>query len=216
LLQAKAYREITLSRRSIRKYKPDPVPREIIDELLDLARYSPTASNGQNVCYTVVTNRDLLDMVSRRLFGIGERVNKVFSLGPVQAVGTRFKDIGPIKTVDRYSRRWAYFMEQVSSGIDLIFHKAPALLLIYAPRGQNLARDNCLIAATNIANYAHSLGLGTCFIGVLTTAMLVDRSLYKRFQIPDGHKVHAALTLGYPAITHVYHVVRKPPAVKWL
>jgi nitroreductase len=216
LIQAKTYREIALTRRSIRNYRSEPVPREIIEEILDVARYSPTASNAQNVHYTVVANQDLLRKVSRRIFGVGEKIHKIFTLGPVQTASSMVKDIGPVKTLDRYSKRWSYFKEQVSAGLDLIFHKAPVILLLHTPKGQNLARDNCLIAATNIANYAHTLGLGTCFIGILTFAMRIDRSLYKQFQIPEGHTVHAALTLGYPAIRHVYHVVRKPPAVQWL
>lgn len=215
-IRAKAYREITLSRRSIRQYTPDPVPREIIEEILDVARYSPTASNAQNVHYTVVGNQDLLQRVSKRLFGIAEKINKVFTLGPVQAASARLKDLGPVKTLHRYSMTWEFYKEQVSGGRDLIFHNAPMLLLLHAPKGQNLSRDNCLIAATNIANYAHTLGLGTCFIGILTTAMQIDRSLYRLFRIPEGHKVHAALILGYPAITYKYHVVRRPPSVQWV
>jgi len=79
-----------------------------------------------------------------------------------------------------------------------------------------MASDNCLIAATNIANYAHALGLGTCFIGFLVWAMLLDRSLHERFRIPAGHRVHAALILGTPAIRYGFHAVRKPASVQWI
>jgi nitroreductase/NAD-dependent dihydropyrimidine dehydrogenase PreA subunit len=216
LVQARSYREIALSRRSVRQYTQEPVPREIVEEILDLARYSPTASNSQNVHYTVVADRALLEKVSRRLFRIGERINRVFTLGPVQAASARFKDVGPVKILERYSRRWVFYREQVAAGKDLIFHNAPMLLLLHTSGGQGLSRDNCLIAATNIANYAHCLGLGTCFIGILTTAMRLDRSLYGLFKIPRRHTVHAALTLGYPAVRYVRHVVRKPAAVEWV
>jgi nitroreductase len=216
LIRAKSFRETVLSRRSIRHYKSDPVPKDLIDELLDVARYSPTASNLQNVCYTIVTDRHTLDEVAKRLFGFGDSINKVFVSRPVQIASLWFKDTGPIRTLRRYSNRWSHFKEQVASGIDLVFHKAPILLLIHAPKGQNLAMDNCMIAAGTVANYAHALGLGTCFIGILTTAMRLDRSLYRRFQIPEGHRVYAALTLGYPAIAHPYHVVRKAAEVRWM
>ncbi len=215
-LQPRYYKEIALSRRSIRHYRSEPVPREVIEALLDVARYSPTASNAQNVHYTVVANRVLLDSVSRKLFGIGETINKVFTSAPVQAASERFKDVGPIRILARYSRRWQLYKEQVAAGRDLIFHNAPLLLLVHTPKGQSLSRDNCLIAATNIANYAHCLGLGTCFIGILVTAMRIDPSLSGIFRIPKGHTVHAALTIGYPAVSYMRHVVRKAAPVSWL
>jgi nitroreductase len=98
----------------------------------------------------------------------------------------------------------------------LVFHHAPVLVLLHAPRRNSLARDNCIIAASNMANHAHALGLGTCFIGILVTAMQVDRFLHRRFRIPETHRVYAALTLGYPDVQHTHHVVRKPPPVQRL
>jgi len=216
LLQAPAYREIVMSRRSVRRYKPDPVPREVVQQILDLARYSPTASNAQNVHFTVVSRRSLLDEVSGRLFTFGDRVYRFYTQGPVQRLRRLARGLEAVKSLDRYTENWPYYREQVEKGTDLLFHHAPVLLLLHAPKGQGLSRDNCLIAAANIDNYAHALGLGACFIGLLVTAMQMDRSLPKKFGIPPAHRVYAALTLGYPAFPHPYHPVRKGPAVQWL
>ena len=217
LLQPRAYREIALSRRSVRHYRQDPVPREVLEEILDMARYSPTASNMQNVHYTVVTDRALLEGVSRRIFGVADKINEVFSRKPVQLLSRRLlQNAGIVKTLERYARVWEFYKGQMLEGRDLLFHGAPVLFLIHAPKRQNMASDNCLIAATNIANYAHALGLGTCFIGFLVWAMLLDRSLHGRFRIPAGHRVHAALILGTPAIRYGFHAVRKPASVQWI
>ena len=35
------------SRRSIRTFRPEPVPRELIEKIIDCARLSPTARNAQ-------------------------------------------------------------------------------------------------------------------------------------------------------------------------
>ncbi|MCD6301871.1 MAG: nitroreductase family protein [Staphylothermus sp.] len=42
------------SRRSIRKFKPDPVPREVIEKILDTARFAPSARNSQPWRFIVV------------------------------------------------------------------------------------------------------------------------------------------------------------------
>jgi len=216
LLQPRAYREIVLSRRSVRHYSQEPVSREVLEEILDVARFSPTASNIQNVHYTAVTDRALLQEVSARIFGLGEKINRVFTRRPVRVLTRTLQNVGFVKTLERYARGWDFYREQVAAGRDLLFHGAPVLLVISAPSGQNLARDNCLIAATNIANYAHALGLGTCFIGLLVAAMQFDRTLYGRFRLPALRRVHAALTLGHPAIRHGNHVVRRPASVQVL
>lgn len=44
-------------RRSVREFKPDPVPREVLEGVLDAARYAPTASNRQDLGWIVVQDR---------------------------------------------------------------------------------------------------------------------------------------------------------------
>jgi len=216
LLDASAYSQIVRGRRSVRHYNPKPVPRKVIEEILDLARYSPTASNAQNVHYTVVTRRALLDEASKRIFSMGDRVYRVYSHPLLKTLNQRFPDWEAGKTLESYAKRWPTYRKQVEEGADLLFHHAPVVLLLHAPKGQGMAKDNCLIAATNIDNYAFSLGLGACYIGLLVTVMQVDRKLNRTFGIPHNHHVHAALALGYPAFRYTHHSVRKEPAVQWL
>jgi nitroreductase len=42
------------SRRSIRRYKPKDVPQNLVDELLDLARFAPSSMNGQPCSFIVI------------------------------------------------------------------------------------------------------------------------------------------------------------------
>ncbi len=216
LLQPKAYNEIVRSRRSIRHYKPGPLSQEILEKVLDLARFSPTASNAQNVQYTVITQKKLMNDASKRIFEFGERIYRIYTRGSIQGLNKLLKDQVTVKSLARYAQNWDYYQKQVAEGRDLLFHHAPALILIHAPRGQGFGRDNCLIAGLNIANYAHTLGLGSCFIGILVMAMQIDRSFNKKFKIPKTHRVYAALTIGYPAIQYTHHTVRKPFKVQWL
>ena len=56
--------EVVLGRRSIRGYKPDPVPKEVIEEVLELAVRSPSSMNTQPWHLYVVTG-DPLDKIRR-------------------------------------------------------------------------------------------------------------------------------------------------------
>lgn len=50
--------ELALKRRSVRKYKPDPVPPELIMEILDTTRMAPSWNNDQCWRFLVVTDRE--------------------------------------------------------------------------------------------------------------------------------------------------------------
>lgn len=52
--------DIIFSRRSIRKYKDTPVPREILETLLRAAMAAPSATNAQPWEFVVVTNPETL------------------------------------------------------------------------------------------------------------------------------------------------------------
>jgi nitroreductase len=49
------FEELIRTRRSIRGYRPDPVPREILEPILEAARLAPTAANRQPFQLVVVT-----------------------------------------------------------------------------------------------------------------------------------------------------------------
>ena len=53
-----------LTRRSIRKYKPDMLPREIIDRIIEAGTYAPTGKNQQSPIIIAVTNKELRDRMS--------------------------------------------------------------------------------------------------------------------------------------------------------
>lgn len=54
-----------LSRRSIRKYKAEPVPEEVKTELLKCAMSAPSASNRQPWQFVVINNRRILNEISK-------------------------------------------------------------------------------------------------------------------------------------------------------
>ena len=50
-----SYDDVILGRRSIRGYKPDPVPRALIEEIIALAMRSPSSMNTQPWNFYVIT-----------------------------------------------------------------------------------------------------------------------------------------------------------------
>jgi nitroreductase len=53
------------SRRSIRRYRPDPVPEEMVEQLLEAGRWAPSASNRQPWAFVVVRDEAIRQQVAR-------------------------------------------------------------------------------------------------------------------------------------------------------
>ena len=56
--------EAIFTRKSIREYKPQPVPDELVQELLEAAMQAPSAGNQQPWHFIVVTDRKQLDALA--------------------------------------------------------------------------------------------------------------------------------------------------------
>ncbi len=54
-----------ISRRSIKKYKSDPVPKELVDKIVEAGTYAATGRNLQSPIILAVTNKNLRDKLSR-------------------------------------------------------------------------------------------------------------------------------------------------------
>lgn len=63
--------ESMISRRSIRKYKADMVPKEIIDEIIMAGTYAASARGEQSAIIISVTNKELRDKLSKMNAAIG-------------------------------------------------------------------------------------------------------------------------------------------------
>ena len=57
--------ENMLTRRSIRKFKSDMVPREILEQIAKAGTYAPTGMNRQAPIIITVTNKELRDRLSK-------------------------------------------------------------------------------------------------------------------------------------------------------
>lgn len=57
--------EAILSRRSIRKYKPDPVAEDLIEDILKAGMNAPSAGNEQPWHFVVIDDRSVLTEISK-------------------------------------------------------------------------------------------------------------------------------------------------------
>jgi nitroreductase len=59
------FREVVLKRRMVRHFTQEPVPREVVERMLDLARHAPSAGFTQGQSYVVVTDPEMKRELAR-------------------------------------------------------------------------------------------------------------------------------------------------------
>ena len=75
-----------LTRRSIRKYKPDMLPREVIEKIAEAGTFAPTGKNQQSPIIIAVTNKALRDRMSALNAAVLETGSDPFYGAPVVLV----------------------------------------------------------------------------------------------------------------------------------
>ncbi|MDK9716807.1 MAG: nitroreductase family protein [Trichlorobacter sp.] len=174
-------------RRSIRRFKPEPVERETLQELLDLMRYAPTGMNCQELQWMVIYDTAEL----RRLSGLV--VDWMRHLVRQNApAGLKVNFEGMIKSWEK--------------GNDPISRKAPRLVLPHAHKDFPLGTVDGLIALSYLDLAAPAYGIGTCWAGYFQYARESWQPLRDALGLPEGHQPAYAMLLGKPAVSY-----QRPP-----
>jgi nitroreductase len=184
-------------RKSIRAFKPDPVPREKIEEILRLSILAPSAINLQPWEFIVVMGEEK-ERLSRTL--IKAYREKKISCSP--------EAVKPLPKA--YTRRGAKTLELMTPffedmGVDsdqfvnegsCHFYGAPIAIILCQDDALPKARfvDIGLTLGYFILT-AHDFGLGTCPIGLVTAYEDEIRDL---LNIPENKNVVIGVALGYP------------------
>ena len=83
-----------LERRSCRGYKPDPVPEELLEEILEAGKYAASGMGKQSPIILCVTNKEMRDRISRLNGSIMGNPNDPFYGAPVVLVVLASKSVG--------------------------------------------------------------------------------------------------------------------------
>jgi nitroreductase len=64
--------EVITSRKSIRKYKPDPIPRATLERLIEAARWAPSGENAQPWRFVIVEDKEKIKAIGK-VAGMADR-----------------------------------------------------------------------------------------------------------------------------------------------
>lgn len=198
---------LMLSRRSIRRFRDEAVPREAIDKVIAAAATAPMGIPPWEVGVTVFHGRDKVRDLARDTADAYEKLLKFFE-GPA---GFFFKLMMKRPARQQFDSfilpLGRILVEGKKKGADYVLYDAPAALLFHAsPYGDGA---DAYIACTYAMVAAEAMGLGTCMIGCLPPVLERRKDLMKKHGVPDGNIPKLMLILGYPAV-RFRKAIRRP------
>jgi len=206
---------LVLNRRSIRQFKEKTIPKDLIEKLLKVGKYSPTGSNSENVYYTVVQDKEIVAAISKH---ITSKMIKFTNALDDQQGRTFLKKSMPEEEFNQAVenlQKTKRILGRLAQGVDFWCWNGE-LIVIHGDKTIGGITTNGSLAAAHIMLAAEALGLGTCSLGYLTYFINESQTIRELLKIPNNHIVGYSLTMGYPDVKYKRIPARKPSRIQWL
>jgi len=180
------FAEVVKSRRAIRKFKPDPIPDEYIEKILDVARWAPSGGNAQPWEFIVVKDPEMKQKIEDLYLRLDHMRSQVWET-------TRREDL----------RHWAATMGKPNfaeapviivpiGDLRTTYASVVAVHVLYHLRNlENMANVTLLIHLAAVA-----LGLGVQWVSIEEPSMGPFKNL---LGIPEIYHIYSIVPMGYPA-----------------
>ena len=196
------FEELVRTRRSVRGYKKDPVPRALIDEIIEVAKGAPSSMNSQPWHVHVLTGTPLDDVRRRNMEEMEAGVKSkrdIFTHGPYEGVHRErqvsiAKKLFAVMGIERHDRERR--QDWVRRGFRQ-FDAPVSIILTY---------DRCLDPGATCHFDLGALAYGIVLaawdrgLGAVTNGQGIARSDIVRevARIPNDEVIMTAIAMGWP------------------
>jgi len=175
-------------RRSVRFFKPDPIPKELIEKIIDAGNWAPSVGNLQPWRFVVIETENL----RQRLRDIAI---------------PKWKNVIEILKDDEPERYEIYSKNMARE--DPVYYSAPTIIFVIGP-----SITNCALACENMMLAAHSLGLGSCYVG-WGSLILFDNEIIEILDLKKEENIIGPIVMGYPE-KYPKPPHKDEPDIKWV
>ena len=184
-LKCECFLDVILTRRSIRWFKPDPIPNDILLRIIEAGTRAPTAGGGEQWFFIIVKDAEKRKKIHKLLL----EAHKKYAIEVLRS---------PLPSAK--VEKW---MKRIIEGMYL----APIYIAAYIDLRERLFNDSFLefervsaiqslaTAIENILLTAHSMGLGAVWLGV---PLLMRNEFNKILEPPRRCELQGLIALGYP------------------
>ncbi|MDP2645839.1 MAG: nitroreductase family protein [Desulfobacterales bacterium] len=184
--------ELSSSRRSIRRFKPDPVSDEIIEKILEAARWAMSGANGQPWEFIVVKDPETRNKLAEAKIMPGKMSTALESI--------RVKEL-----------RMPYHRAEPEISPQVHFQVAPVIIVVCGDpltaqaSVLNTVATRRWIVDENMANVTYAINLAAAAAGLgaqwVSVNWLYEQYLKPILGVPPSIRIFNMVPIGYPAYT---------------
>jgi ferredoxin len=215
---AMPFLEMIQTRRATRVFKDQPVPRELLEKVVQATSFAPPGFTPLKTEVVVVQDTAVTRQALPEMIKVYDNLVKAMS----QPVGRFFvrRKVGEAK----YNTLTRHVIPLMKSRLpelkygteDTITRGAPAMIVFHADRDADNYEGDIHIALTYAFLAAHALGLGATAIDLIPPAIQNNQILRKLFKIPERNVVVSALILGYARYRYQRGIKHNLKSVIWI
>lgn len=206
------------TRRSVRRFKPEPLKKEEIEKILYAISQAPHGDKSQHVEVSVINSREKILEALPFLCKFYDDMERWLA-NPFIHFG--LKHIIPR---DMFNTLKNFILPHIKKGIyknfsfeyDCITRGAHTLLIFHAPVDSEEHKEDSIIFVTYATLAAHSLGLGSTIIGLIPPALNKIDKLKEIFDVPPKNEVISSIIIGYPKYEFKRGIKKSLKKIYWI
>ena len=180
--------EALYTTRAMRRVSEDPIPDDVLKQMIDASIRAPSGSNRQGWKFIVVTDPEIKNQ-------LGDLYREAWDFYVKEFYGGT-SDLGASNVLDDEKAEQVVRITKSATWLSENFHKVPAMFVVLSRNDPTGSSIFPAIWSLMLAGRAH--GVGTCLTTVL--GMFKPQQAFKILNIPSdkGWKIDAVVTAGYP------------------
>ena len=195
------------NRRSTRSYEPKPIPRDIIKTIIEAGNRAPSQGRMEK------GRKDPL-FQPWRFVVVEDPEFKQKLVQITMPIWRKSTEKSKVIFPEWYEKAMRLY-EMVDEPKDMVYYSAPVILFVI---GLAEYAISCALACENIMIAAHSLGLGSCYVG-FGSLVKGDADIVQTLELTEKERIYGPIVLGYPKdIPEARALLSKKeePKIKWI
>jgi nitroreductase len=201
--------DVINKRRSIRAYESKPIPKDVINTIIEAGNQAPSMGREEKGCKEYLFQPWRFVVVEDPAF-------KQQLVETTMPIWKKFIDSIKKARPELYKNIMTLYKGKPEPK-DMVYHSAPVILFVIGPTSDPIS---CTLACENIMLAATSLGLGSCYVGF---GMMVagNAEIVQALELTDGERIYGPILLGYPKddpnVSFMdMHDSYVKPTIKWI
>jgi len=206
------------SRRAIRNFRDQPVPKDLLEKVVQAITFAPPGFTPIKTEIVVVQDTEIIRKALPYMIKLYDDLVRAMG-NPIGRLFIR-REVGK----EKFNTIKNHLIPLLKSRLpelkrgeeDTLTRYAPAMIVFHASKTAENYETDAYVALTYGFLAAHALGLGGSAMDIIPPAIQHSPELRKMFSIPDGNQVVASMILGYPKYPYQRGIRRVLKSVTWI